>query len=43
MKMNIGNRETVSDPYESVQNKQMAAQNRSEFASYLFILPELWL
>ena len=37
------NCETVSDCYESGQNKQMAAQNRFEFASNLFILPELWL
>ncbi len=39
MALFLGNCETVSDPYESVQNKQMAAQNRFEFASYLFILP----
>ncbi len=37
------NCETASDSYEFVQNKQMAAQNRFEFASYLFILPKLWL
>ncbi len=34
----IGNCETAFHRYESVQNKQMAAQNRFKFASYLFIL-----
>ncbi len=36
----VGNCETASDCHESVQNEQMAAQNRFEFASYLFILPD---
>ncbi len=30
----LGNCETAYDAYESVQNEQMAAQNRFEFASY---------
>ena len=29
--------------HESGQKKQNGAQNRFEFAPYLFILPKLWL